>query len=72
MSTELREKEPSLILQLPEAANLIGYSVSWLRGACIAGWGPKHFMVNGRRVFERDELIGWVRTNPSKPQEVVA
>ena len=67
MSREFREREQSAILQLPEAANLIGHSVSWLRAACVAGWGPKYSVINGRRVFERDELIEWVRSNPSAP-----
>jgi hypothetical protein len=51
--------------QLPDAARLTGYSPSWLRRACDEGWGPEFFIVNGRRVFERQTLVTWIKSNPS-------
>jgi excisionase family DNA binding protein len=50
----------------PEAAALLGISVSTLKRAANDGEVPRHF-VGKKPVYLRHELIAWIENLPSSP-----
>jgi len=64
--------EPKQYVNMSEAARLIGHSVSWLQHYIRTGRAPAYEEVSGRKIFKRDEIMGWewVQLKRGRPKKL--
>lgn len=54
------EIQPPLLMNLPDAARILGVHRSTLHKICLAGSGPKWIWVGSKIMIPRNEFIRWL------------